>query len=87
MPLLQAPFRPKTQNGATDMTDFDIDYASGRRSLERLLESVDRPGDYCVHGRLTVPMPRLEVDAVGLLSFPVPETQILALIGVADRAP
>ncbi|MXX07497.1 MAG: 2OG-Fe(II) oxygenase [Gammaproteobacteria bacterium] len=87
MPLLQAPFRPKTQNGATDMTDFDIDYASGRRPLERLLESVDRPGDYCVHGRLTVPMPRLEVDAVGLLSFPVPETQILALIGVADRAP
>lgn len=32
-------------------------------------------------------MPRLEVRGVGALSFPVPEAQIRALIGAAERAP
>ena len=57
------------------------------RALERLLASVDRPGDFCAHGRLLAPMPRLEVEGAGALSFPVPETQIKALIAVAERAP
>ena len=47
----------------------------------------DRPGDFCVHGRTFVPMPMVTVEGVGLLSFPVPDTQVHALIGVADRAP
>ncbi|MCY4543572.1 MAG: 2OG-Fe(II) oxygenase [Rhodobacteraceae bacterium] len=32
-------------------------------------------------------MPRLEVDGVGMLSFPVPEVQVRELIKVAERAP
>ncbi len=69
------------------MTDFDIDYARDWRPLERLLESVNRAGEFCTHGRLFVPMPRLEVDGVGMLSFPVPVAQIRALIKAAERAP
>ena len=33
------------------------------------------------------PMPRVFVDGVGELSFPVPDTQIEALVGAAERAP
>lgn len=57
------------------------------KTLEDLLHSIDRPGDFFVHDRLLVPMPVLEVDGVGSLSFPVPDVQVRALIKVAERAP
>ena len=56
-----------------------IEYGLQHERLEELLRSVDRPGDYCVGGRLHVPMPRVVVDGVGDLSFPVPQAQIEAL--------
>ncbi len=62
--------------------EYSVDHA-----LEKLLQSIDRPGDFCAHGRLFAPMPRLEVDGVGMLSFPVPEAQVHALIEAAERAP
>ncbi len=65
----------------------EIEYAMGREPLERLLTSIDRPGDFCVHGRTFAPMPMLTVERVGLLSFPVPDSQVRALIEAADRAP
>lgn len=68
------------------MGAVDLEYGA-EAGIERLLRSVDRAGDFCVHGRLVAPMPRLEVDGVGMLSFPVPEPQLRALIGVAGRAP
>ena len=64
-----------------------IEYGRQHERLEGLLRSVDRPGDYCVGGKLHVPMPRVVVDGVGDLSFPVPQAQIEALISVAERAP
>lgn len=66
---------------------LDIEYNSGNGALEELLLSVDRPGDFCAHGKLFAPMPRLEVEGVGLLSFPVPDMQVRALIAAAERAP
>ena len=57
------------------------------KTLEDLLQSIDRPGDFFTHDRLLVPMPVLEVDGVGSLSFPVPDVQVRALIEVAERAP
>ena len=69
------------------MAIFDIEYGSDNGPLEELLLSVDRPGDFYAHGRLFAPMPRLEVDGVGVLSFPVPEAQVGALIAAAERAP
>ena len=58
-----------------------------KKSLEELLHSIDRPGDFFAHGRLLVPMPVLEVDGVGVLSFPVPDVQIRELVEMAERAP
>lgn len=55
--------------------------------LEPLIESIGRPGEYCAQGRLTCPMPRLEIDGIGMLSFPVPEFQARQLIGFAEQAP
>ena len=56
-------------------------------AVEKLLLSVERPGDFCAHGRLLAPMPRLEVEGAGALSFPVLEAQVRALIAAAERAP
>ena len=64
-----------------------IEYGHEHERLEHLLRSVDRPGDYCVGGRLYTPMPRVVVDGAGELSFPIPDAQIGALIAAAERAP
>ena len=82
--------RSITSGGSADLPDrepIDIEYNSGNAALEELLLSIDRPGDFCAHGKLFAPMPRLEVEGVGLLSFPVPDMQVRALIAVAERAP
>ena len=65
---------------------LDLEYGTDA-ALEKLLRSVDRPGEFCAHGRLFAPMPRLEVDGAGMLSFPVPEAQVRALVAAAERAP
>ena len=65
----------------------DVEYGAGHARLEELLRSIDRSGDFCAHGRLFAPMPRLEVEGAGMVSFPVPEAQARALIEAAERAP
>ena len=65
---------------------IDLEYGSDA-AIEDLLRLVDRPGDFCIQGRLYAPMPTLEVEGVAMLAFPVPETQLDALIGAAERAP
>ena len=65
---------------------LNIEYGTDA-TLEKLLQSTDRPGDFCAHDRLFAPMPRLEIDGAGMLSFPVPEAQVRALIAAAERAP
>lgn len=69
------------------MSGVDIEYCLDCEQLEKLLLSIHRPGDFCAYGRLFAPMPRLEVDGVGMVSFPVPEAQVHALIEAAERAP
>ena len=56
-------------------------------ALAGLIGSVDRPGDYCAHGRLLAPMPRLAAADAGALSFPIPPAQLEALIAAAEPAP
>ena len=71
-----------------ESTDIDdIGHTARDGVLERLLLSVDRPGDYCVGGRLYAAMPMLTVEGVGALSFPVPEPQVRALVDAAAIAP
>ncbi len=65
---------------------INLEYGSDA-GIENLLRLVDRPGNFCVHGRQYVPMPRLEVEGAGVLAFPVPEAHLQALIGAAGRAP
>ena len=66
---------------------MEITYADAQAPLEALLQSIERPGDYCTQGRLFVPMPRVEVGEAGMLSFPVTPPRAQALISVAERAP
>jgi hypothetical protein len=55
--------------------------------LETLLAGVKRAGDFFVQGSLDAPIPRADIDGVGVLSFPVPASQIEAVIKRAYRAP
>ena len=64
-----------------------IEYNQDLKPLEALLSGVERAGDFFVSGAVEIPMPRVEVDGVGVLSFPVPPAQIAALIRQAVRAP
>jgi hypothetical protein len=64
-----------------------VEYNHELKPLEELLSGVERAGDFFVHGAVEIPMPKLEIEGVGVLSFPVPPTQIAALIQQATRAP
>jgi hypothetical protein len=59
-----------------------IEYNRELHALETLLSEVKRAGDYFVGGRREMPMPRVVVEGVGVLSFPVPPAQIEANIGL-----
>lgn len=63
-----------------------IEY-SALSALEAAIQAVDRPGDFCVQGRLAAHLPRLEVEGVGTISFPVPAEQVRELLRIADPAP
>lgn len=64
-----------------------IEYNKNLEPLEELLEGVERAGDFFVAGSAEIPMPKMEIEGVGVLSFPVLETQIHQLIQQATRAP
>lgn len=70
---------------STDMDDTG--HKARDCGLEELLLSIDRPGDYCVGGRMYAAMPKLTVEGVGALSFPVPEPQLRAVAKAAAVAP
>ena len=55
--------------------------------LSNLISSIDRPGDYCVHGRFHTPMPRISSQATGVLAFPLQPAQLQELVAVGERAP
>ncbi|MCY4405936.1 MAG: hypothetical protein OXC15_06175, partial [Rhodospirillaceae bacterium] len=59
----------------TDISEV-IEFDERLTSLSGLIGSVTRPGDYCVHGRLFAPMPRIEAGTAGVLSFPIPFAQV-----------
>lgn len=64
-----------------------VPYNHKLKRLEALLAGVERAGDFFVQGSLDAPIPRVEIDGVGVLSFPVPASQIEAVIKRAHRAP
>ena len=54
-------------------------------SLEKMLSMARRSGDFVVQGIVEVPMPKLKVEGVGVISFPVPETQVRQITPQAQR--
>jgi 2OG-Fe(II) oxygenase superfamily len=64
-----------------------VTYQLGFKSLEQLLAKVQRPGDFVAHGIAEVPMPKLEVDGVGTISFPVLDRQVREIIQQSELAP
>ena len=90
MPRTARAARPK-ESGTIDTFYSDlnevIEFDERLTALSGLIGSVARPGDYCVHGRLFAPMPRIEAGTAGVLSFPIPPAQARMLIANADRAP
>ncbi len=54
--------------------------------LESILKSIDRPGNFCTGGRLITPLPSLDVDGVGPISFPILDGQAKALMARALRS-
>jgi predicted 2-oxoglutarate/Fe(II)-dependent dioxygenase YbiX len=66
---------------------ISVPYNHDLKSLETLLSGVRRPGDFFAQGSLEAPMPRVEIEGVGLISFPVPETQVQRMVQQATRAP
>jgi predicted 2-oxoglutarate/Fe(II)-dependent dioxygenase YbiX len=56
-------------------------------SLLDILDTVERPGDYVAWGSLESVTPRIDIEGLGPLSFPLPESQARQLIALAERAP
>jgi hypothetical protein len=66
---------------------ISVPYNRDLKPLEELLSGVRRPGDFFVRGAVEVPMPRVEIEGVGVLSFPIPEAQVRQVIEQSTRAP
>ena len=64
-----------------------VEHNEALKPLQSFLAGVGRAGDFFVQGRMEIPLPRVEVAGVGPLSFPVPPSQISAVIQQATRAP
>lgn len=66
---------------------IQVHYNQNLEPLEKLLSTVSRPGNFFVHGSREMPMPKIEIEGMGILSFPLPKTQIQQLIQGAALAP
>jgi hypothetical protein len=66
---------------------IEIEYNQELRPLETALSGVKQPGDFFVCGTVEMPMPRVEIEGAGTLSFPVLDAQIAAIVRRAKRAP
>jgi hypothetical protein len=73
--------------GSADHSQIKVSYNRDLKALEDVLAEVRRPGDFFASGALEAPMPRLEIDGVGVISFPVLDSQIRDIIKHAERAP
>lgn len=65
-----------------------LEYATGFDDLVSVVESVEHPGSFFIPAAMTTPMPWLQVEDAGTLSFPLPAEQCRRLIEtVATKAP
>jgi hypothetical protein len=52
---------------------IEVEYKQDLKPLEKVLSGVKRPGDFFASGVLEMPMPQIDVEGVGTLSFPIPD--------------
>lgn len=69
------------------MAGPQIEYNREHSGIENALRAVDRPGDYFVSGSIEGVMPKMSVERVGRIAFPILESQARALASAAERAP
>lgn len=69
------------------MAGLEIEYNREHKRLEAALKAVDRPGDYFVAGSVEAIMPKMNVDPVGRVAFPILGAQARSLAAAAERAP
>jgi hypothetical protein len=55
--------------------------------LDRVLETVDRPGSFCVSGSAPAVLPGLEVKGLGPIGLPLTASQAKELRGLCEQAP
>ena len=70
-----------------DDTQIKVPHNRDLKALEDVLAAVQRAGDFFVRSVQETPMPRVEVEGVGVLSFPLQDIQVLEMIKHAERAP
>ena len=69
-------------------SQIQVSYSKSFSELESLLSTVKRPGDFYSAGAVETAMPKIIIEGVGTLSFPVPPAQVKAIIAAAaERAP
>jgi hypothetical protein len=73
--------------GCPDGPPIEVPYNRDLKALEEALVAVRRPGDFFVRGTLETPMPRVEIDGVGVIAFPILASQVGNIIKHAERAP
>ena len=69
------------------ISSIEIDYNRDLDVLAELLASVKRPGSFFASGSIETPMPRLEIEGVGTIAFPVLDSQAKEIVAQAERAP
>ena len=69
------------------MKHIAVEYNHDLKPIEALLLGVTHPGDFVIDGGMEIPMPRIQVEGVGTLSFPIPHSQIEAMVHQATQAP
>ncbi len=68
-------------------TPIEVPYNRDLKALEEALVAVERPGNFFVRGTFETPMPHVEIDGVGVIAFPILDSQIQDIIKHAERAP
>lgn len=74
-------------SGAWQRQCIFVRYNCELKPLEKLLSRVRCPGDFFVQGAMEAPMPRVEIEGVGVLSFPIPDAQMRLIVGQATAVP
>lgn len=66
---------------------IEISYNENMAALASVLSSVKRPGDFYSAGSLETPMPKLEIEGVGVIAFPLQPSQAASIIKRSTKAP